>query len=173
MSAMIPESPRYLFAKKDSEQLTETLTYISKVNNVEDSSENDIRRIVNISLKQNETNENVDDKKYSVFEDLKHPKTLINFLIAILVFVVVSFNYYMLGFYIKYVGGNIYINTILIAVAEVVSYLIAGYVHHILGTRWSIFVCTVFGLIFGIPLLFNLPVWAITITVFIARFGTQ
>ena len=86
ISFFVPESPRYLYAKKKFRELNKTLKYISRVNGVKLDLDNDVRALLNQSLKSDVsvvTIEKMDQKEYTVFNDLKNSKTLINFLITI------------------------------------------------------------------------------------------
>ena len=67
----------------------------------------------------------------------------------------------MLSFYLKYVGGNIFINTFGVGISNFLANLSASLMQKKIGTRWSMVVNISIALTFGIPLLFDLPPWAI------------
>ena len=52
---------------------------------------------------------------------LKHWPILTNFIISSLLLMIISFSYYMITFYNKYVGGNIYVVTISQTFAEILA----------------------------------------------------
>lgn len=85
----------------------------------------------NLTVEDNEMGE------FSVFRELKNKLTLINFIVTIICFVVVSFNYYMISFYMKYVGGNIFINTALSTISEGIGNFAAGGLQKSFGTKRS------------------------------------
>ena len=57
---------------------------------------------------------------------LKKCINLVNLLIFIYMFSATSFNYYLINFYLKYIPGNTYINTIVATLAEAISALLSG-----------------------------------------------
>ena len=61
-----------------------------------------------------------------------------NLLIFVYLFCGVSFSYYLLNFYMKYIPGNVYTNTIVASIAEGSSAFVAGYLVKFLGARNSI-----------------------------------
>ena len=75
------------------------------------------------------------NEDYSVLSDLKNPTTIINLISVTLCFCIVSFSYYMIGFYMKYVGGNIFINTIASGISETIGSFSAGYIQKVFGTK--------------------------------------
>ena len=53
-------------------------------------------------------------------------------------FCTASFNYYMINFYLKYIPGNVYINTIIASLSEAISTLLSGLIVKVAGPRNSI-----------------------------------
>ena len=49
------------------------------------------------------------EKEFSVISALKNGNILVNLIVCLICLSSVSFNGYMVSFYIKYIGGNIYI----------------------------------------------------------------
>ena len=64
--------------------------------------------------------------EFSVITALKDSTILINLIVALVCFSLVSFNYFMISFYLKYVGGNIFINTLSSTVSECIGNFAAG-----------------------------------------------
>ncbi len=58
-----------------------------------------------------------------------------NFIVASFVWTAIVFNFFLLSFYFKYFPGSIFINTTLIAVADMVSYLVSGLLLKCLNTN--------------------------------------
>ena len=82
-----------------------------------------------------------------------------------------SFNYYLVSFYMKYIDGSIYLNNVLSCVADFFGYLVSGVVN-----RWGI--KRSFFLFFGISALFALGLIftehnevIVPISVFGSKFG--
>lgn len=69
---------------------------------------------------------------------LKDRLNLTNLGIFIFLFSSASFNYYLINFYLKYIPGNVYVNTIVASIAEFVSTLIAGSIVKYLGIKNTI-----------------------------------
>ena len=69
-----------------------------------------------------------------------------------------AFDYYLINFQLKYIRGDIYVNTIVSSVSEVTAYLVSGALYEIIGTRVSFiasFVIAVIGSILLITLADN------------------
>lgn len=105
---------------------------------------------------------------------LKNCLNLGNLLIFVFLFSTASFNYYLINFYIKYIPGNIYTNTIASATADSIGNFLAGFVVLKLGAKNSL--CTTLA-ICGVSGVFLFAAeakdWldAIPIIVLTAKFG--
>ena len=121
-SFLIPESPRYLYAKKDWKGLRKSLHTISRINGVKmnhyliDEEEKSRPRNTKpkTALYQQDTELTLEsrdskEKEFSVISALKNGNILVNLIVCLICLSSVSFNGYMVSFYIKYIGGNIYI----------------------------------------------------------------
>ena len=49
-----------------------------------------------------------------------------------------SFNFYLINFYLKYIPGNVYINTMVASIGEAISAAVAGSILQLLGPRNAI-----------------------------------
>lgn len=65
---------------------------------------------------------------------------MINLIVVIMCFVFVSFNYYMVNFFMKYVGGNIFINTLLSSISESIGNFAVSPIHKYSNTKVSFMV---------------------------------
>ena len=74
-------------------------------------------------------------EKYSVLKELKNTTTVVNLVAVIICFSVISFNYYLISFYLKYVGGNIFINSLASSVSETAGNFAAGFIQKAFGTK--------------------------------------
>ena len=180
MSFFIPESPRYLYTKKKYKSLNNTLKCISRVNGVKYQLDSQIvtTNEANLNLEEKEgaissLEEKDEVSEYSIWNDLKKPAIVINLLITMWCFSSVSFDHYMLTYYIKYIGGNIFVNNLAIGVSAIAANLTASVLQKRIGTRYSLAVNLSVSFVFGIPLLFSPPTWLIALCCFVAKFGTQ
>ena len=134
-----PESPRYLYAKKDWKNLRKVIRTIAKVNgsNMSHSyvideevklltSSKKQRQRKAIEEQETEVDLSTGQSEFSVVTALKDSTIFINFIVVLVCFSVVSFNYYMISFYLKYVGGNIFINTLSSTISECIGNFAAG-----------------------------------------------
>ena len=67
-------------------------------------------------------------EEYSVINALRDRTVFVNLVVAMFCFAGASFNYYLMGFYFKYMSGDIYINTIMSTVADTVSNFSVSYI---------------------------------------------
>mmetsp|Transcript_20356 Transcript_20356/g.18023 ORF Transcript_20356/g.18023 Transcript_20356/m.18023 type:complete len:154 (+) Transcript_20356:978-1439(+) len=109
-------------------------------------------------------------EEFSVLRELKKPVTLINLIVVIICFSVVSFNYYMIGFYMKYVGGNIFINIMAATASEAAGNFAAGFIQKLFGTKYAFIICFLAAFICSIPILFTEISYIIAISVFSGKF---
>ena len=65
-----------------------------------------------------------------------------------------SFTYYMVGFYIKYIPGDIFQNVIISSVSEALACLISGFIALVIGTKNTLLLCFIIGGVFGLALAF-------------------
>lgn len=111
------------------------------------------------------------DNRYSIFELIKDRTYLVNLFIMVLAWSASSFCFYILGFYIKYIPGDVFFNIIVTCVADAVSSITAGFIAGSLGTQktllGSFFMAGLsgFGLIF-----FTEPIY-IMIFMLLTKFG--
>ena len=78
----------------------------------------------------------------------------------------------MINFYLKYVGGNIFINVILSTISENIAYNVGSCMQSKFGTRKSFIILFIISIVFSLPLIFwDDVVWVIMVSVFCSRFG--
>lgn len=86
-----------------------------------------------------------------------------------------SFNYYMIAYLLKYIHGNIYINTISSSFSEVVAYGVGGLFMQYLGTKKAFISCFLISLAGALLLIFIDPKSAdnvlLAVFVLITKFG--
>ena len=59
---------------------------------------------------------------------LRHPTILRNFLILIVTYCVIGTNYYMIGFYMKYVKGDFFVLLILSGISILISFIVTPFI---------------------------------------------
>jgi hypothetical protein len=74
------------------------------------------------------------DNRYTIMELLSNKTYMVNLFIMVLSWSSSSFCFYILGFYIKYIPGDIYFNIIITCVADAVSSITAGIIAQAIGT---------------------------------------
>ena len=145
VSFFIPESPKYLYAKKDWNNLRKVIKTISKINGVDMNHDYEIEEEVKLKRRISGTDHHVAEEQhktgnlinttrskneeFSVISALKDSKILINFIVTVSWFSFLSFNFHMIDFYLKYVRGNIFINTLLIITSQSIGNFAAGGIH--------------------------------------------
>ena len=116
-----------------------------------------------------------DQAKDSFREFLKTRRNLTNWLIFVYLFCAASFNYYLLNFYLKYMPGDLYTNSIVSSLSEAVAHILAGWIVTKVGpvnglsfalflatlSAFSLWVCTAKDWLEPVPF-----------TVLAAKFGT-
>lgn len=84
-----------------------------------------------------------------------------------------SFNYYIMTFYLKYIPGNIYVNTSLSCFAEIIAYICSGFIMNLFGVKLSFMISFAVAAVGGILLVifFNAEGALIATFVLFAKFG--
>jgi hypothetical protein len=107
-----------------------------------------------------------------------------NLLIMSFAWMATSFNYYMVGFLIKYFPGSIYINGVTSSISELIAYALGGVVYEKLGVKPSLVLCYMLSAVGGLLILVyeeetqffstepkDAPDWIFPMLVIIAKFG--
>jgi len=74
-------------------------------------------------------------KKHSIKEFCKDGRFRRNFIFASFIWTAVVFNYFLLAFYFKYFPGSIFTNSLILAGADMLSYLVSGLIMRVLNTN--------------------------------------
>ena len=92
--------------------------------------------------------------------------------VFILFWTVSSFNYYLLTFELKYIPGNIYVNTSVSCLSEVLADIVSGYLMNIIGIRLSFLFAFITATLGGILMIFLYNVdSAMAVFVLLSKFG--
>ena len=100
---------------------------------------------------------------------------LYNLIIFVYLFCAASFNYYLLNFYLKYMPGDIYENSMISSISEAIAHYVAGYVVIKIGTVKTLTIANMMASIAGITLWFSTSADMTSIvpaSVLAAKFGT-
>ncbi|CAI2365422.1 unnamed protein product [Moneuplotes crassus] len=146
LSFIIPDSPKYFYEKKMFKELRSTLEQISKINGVSFDQknvrfQNESTKVISKSRQDTKPsvkdagNSEASEENYSVLKDLKNPLTVQNLICIATCFSIVGFNYYLLGYYTKYIKGNIFYNMLASTIADSAGTFLLGSVHKYLGTK--------------------------------------
>ena len=174
-----PESPRFLADKGDFKQARFIMNRMSRMNKaklhnkswkfveeVKSSRIIDGNELKEKLLSNNETTADKDDglkmKSNPIKMMLNNPKLVINLTIATISWIACSFNYFLVSYDVKNLGGNIFLNSSLIAFAGVTGKLITLAVRKYTTSRNSLFICFIVVLIPGFGLVFFKEGWLIS-----------
>lgn len=108
------------------------------------------------------------------YQALKVDKKMrINFILMISIWISVSVSYYITNFIIKYLKGDIFLNSCVMALSEVLSLFLAGYVYLKCGLKIALTMSFICGLTGGIciGLFESSAVSLMPFFVFLTRFG--
>ena len=100
---------------------------------------------------------------------------LLNLIIIVLAWSASSSCFYIIGFYVKYVPGDSFLNIIITSVADAISSVVAGSISSAIGAKNTLFMSFSLATIGAIALMFsgdeNTEKYVIVIFVLITRFG--
>ena len=75
-----------------------------------------------------------------------------------------------MGLYMKYAAGDIFFNTLIASICELIAYLSSFVIVKLVGHKFSLTVLSSISIIFGIPLIFDIPVKIASVCLICARF---
>ena len=78
----------------------------------------------------------------------------INIIIMNIAWSASSFTYYMIGFYVKYIPGDIFQNVIISSVSDSLACLISGFMALVIGSKNTLLLSFIIGGVFGLALAF-------------------
>mmetsp|Transcript_24147 Transcript_24147/g.18397 ORF Transcript_24147/g.18397 Transcript_24147/m.18397 type:complete len:137 (-) Transcript_24147:64-474(-) len=129
-----PESPVFLCDKGKFQQARRALNSVAKVNRKRkfrglfksEIPQKDPQKEVNYTDISNINSEEVVKIRGELRELWTVRVLLVNTLLLLIVWSVVSFAYYMINFQVKYIEGSIFTNTIFSSLSEFIAYILAG-----------------------------------------------
>lgn len=135
---ILPESPKFLYEEQKFARLRKVLARIGRFNNktlpgdykLEAEEENShVKHSLAIgadpegSIVDRDGDDENEQYVPTTWQMLGHRVILINFIVVILSFSCASFNIYMIGFYMKYIDGDFWTNSILGASSQCIAFL--------------------------------------------------
>jgi hypothetical protein len=69
---------------------------------------------------------------------IKIRRHLLNLLILIFLWIASAFNYYLINFRMKYIEGNIFVNSAVASTSEIVAYILSGVLYQKIGIRFTL-----------------------------------
>lgn len=112
------------------------------------------------------------DNKYTIAELCQDKIYRANLYIMVIAWSSASFCFYILGFYIKYIPGDIFINIIITCVADAISSIGAGMIAQYIGTQRTLFGSYALAAIGGVLLiLFDQNEVLIMVLMMVTKFG--
>ncbi|CAI2361593.1 unnamed protein product [Moneuplotes crassus] len=112
----------------------------------------------------------IEVSQYSAIEELKNPIILLNLVCIAGLFCVCCFCYQMVGFYIKYIGGNIYVNTLATCFSEILGNFCASCSQRIIGTKNTFLFFFTMTFMFSLPMIMTRDVVLVAISIFGCKF---
>ncbi|TNV80292.1 hypothetical protein FGO68_gene6246 [Halteria grandinella] len=136
----IPESPKYLQSKRRFEECRESLQWIARVNLSKESEEGRRAKVSEIRFDNEVKEGSAEDQKLtgSLKDLIKIRRHFLNLLILIFVWMASAFNYFLINFRMKYLGGNIFVNIAVAASSEIVAYTCSGIFYQKIGIRFTL-----------------------------------
>ena len=107
---------------------------------------------------------------------LKKCQHIVNLVVFVLMFSVTSFNYYLINFYLKYIPGNVFINTIVAAIADFVAHILVGFIVKYTGNKNAFTLSFILTFVSGILLWYfagNDMIDSVPYVVLSAKFGAS
>ena len=162
----------------DIEKVTSAAARIASINEDDDDqinkSEMSVTEESRIGLTRNDsilTEEAVEVKVNPISQIRANPRLLINLLIVLMAWIASSFNYFLISFSTKNLGGNIFINSTLVSIAGIVGKIITILGKNHLSTKSSLAISFALTLLFGLGLVFFEDGWIVSTCIGFVEIG--
>lgn len=110
----------------------------------------------------------------SIIKEFKNNATFRrNLLIMSFVWIATSIDYYLINFYLKYLKGNMFLNSNVAALAECLSTIMAGYLYLNFGLKMALFVSFAISVVGSVLIMFlekSNPDW-VPVFILLAKYG--
>ena len=115
-----PESPRYLYSKRRYDELRQCFQMIGRMNKVDDN-----KMIDNMVDALEQHKHSISEHKQGCFHDImilyNSPQHFRSLLGVLGLWMYSAFNYYLIGYYVKYFPGDVFDNFMMMTIAEVIA----------------------------------------------------
>ena len=164
----IPESPRFYYEKRKYKELRNLIRKFAESNLIKMDPNYDIDK----EVKENAESQNTTAVVESKWFYLKQYTIFLNLVVVVMWLIFVSFDSYLISFHMKYIEGNLYFLTIVSAISDWCSTILAGFIQKLIGTKRTWILSFTIWTIFALPLLFfpNLK-WVPPVSIFGWRWG--
>jgi len=123
----------------------------------------------------------IEDLKTAVVVDEAKPEKItfcsnkvifLNLVLMVILWSVSSLDYYLITFFMKYIPGNLYVNTSVSTISELVAYVFSGFVYNAVGGKKAFIISFALSALGGFLIAF-IPAtgFAIASFVLLAKFG--
>ena len=112
--------------------------------------------------------------KTTIMYFLKQRIIVVNLIVLSIAWLVWSFNYFLMNFQMKYLPGNINVNSMVADVAELLSYVVSGFFLNMFSIKNNLILFFIITLTGGCGALFyglENPNWTFTIFIMLMKFG--
>lgn len=113
----------------------------------------------------------VSENDFTIFDLFKDRYYLLNLVIISLSWCASTVCFYIIGFYIKYIPGNVYNNMIITSIADAVSSISAGIVAEKIGAQKTLFISFMLAASFAFGLIISKNSLIILLCILVTRYG--
>ena len=160
----LPETPRYLVAKKRYDKARESFKMIAKWNGINpaqidnwvfEQEAEDLRLASErpIGVETDET-ENKNEPDITIKDVWSVPVLRTNLWAAVMLYCEGTFNFYLLTFYMKYFPGNLFVNSVYFACSDLLAFCLAGVLLKVTSIKTAIRVGSTIAFIGGVLYMF-------------------
>ena len=185
-SLFIPETPKYLMKVGRVAEFERVMNKIAGLNGnsvaFDDGSFDDIVKLQQEARDRKDEEEEKVSSEHSdqvtvdssVLRYLKDKTVARNLIILLVVWPARSFDYYLSSFLLKYLPGNVHVNTFVTYGGELISYAVSGWFFNKFTMKQNLLLFLSIAMAGGLSTLFyglENPNWLLVVFIFVMRFG--
>ena len=189
----IVESPAWLVSVGEIERAKKGIQYIAKFNGVNDLN------IVHLIPNPEPNDETTEEPKVTTYQPVddgevvedqglipekkvekeevtfcSNKTLLVNLILMTAMWTASSFDYYLITFFLKYIPGNIFVNTSISSLSEIAAYIFSGFFMKLMGLKISYIVAWVIGATGGLLMtIFSHDDSLMGVFVLLSKFGVS
>jgi len=191
------ESPLWLISVGENERAKKNIKFIARFNGVKDlqvtnllpNEDQNEEESAAVSTYQPADDDEIIEDKNAVYSNAtsnkeNQPKKkvtfcssrsiFINLVIMAVMWTASSFNYYLMTFFLKYIPGNIFVNTSISSCSEIVAYVVSGNMVKFMGIKISYITAWIIGATGGILMVcFSNDDNLMAVFVLLSKFGVS